>query len=296
MYSIDQTFNSLSDVWVDAAKERMPVFIVMRGSQLGRRYLLNENALILGRNPQRSDLVIADDPEISSRHCVIEFAPVSHAYMVRDLHSTNGTWVNGLRVDSTRLYDGDKLMIGRTILKFTFQDVIEAEYHQQVDRMMNLDELTGLVVQRVFNDRFRLALSECLAKGQPISVLMMDLDNLKLINDRHGHHAGAQTIATVGQLLAELMPTGGLASRFGGDEYSAFAVGLDRPAGLELAEQIREAVEDRCRNLDRDRIGATISIGLSTHPDDGPTLEQLTRRADEALYRAKAAGRNCVRT
>jgi two-component system, cell cycle response regulator len=292
MQELDQTFSSSSDRWVDVPQQRVPVLIVLRGTQLGRRYLLNENYLVLGRSQQRADLVIPEDREISGRHCRIEYVPSRDAYVLRDLGSTNGTRVNGHRVESADLHDGDKLLVGAAILKFTFQDVIEAEYYHELDRMINIDDLTGLVVPRHFNGRFRQSLAQCATASRPLAALMMDMDGLKRINDTHGHHAGAGTIAAVGKLIGELLPADGLATRFGGDEFTAFAPGFDPAQGLELGERIRLAV--KALPFEYSGVHPTISIGVAASPDDGNSLEQLTRRADEALYRAKAAGRDCV--
>lgn len=296
MYELDQTFSSSQDRWeAQVRQKRTPALVVLRGAQIGRRYLLNENYLVLGRSGQRADLVIPDDREISNRHCRIEYSPARDAYVLLDLGSTNGTRVNGDKIQTVDLQDGDKVLIGATVLKFTFQDGIEDAYYHELDRMMNFDELTGLVVLRSFRDRFRQTLAQASAARQPLAVLMLDMDGLKQINDTYGHHVGAATIAAVGRILGEQMPAEGLATRFGGDEFSAFALGFDRDQGVELGERIRTAIKAFPFEFDHVVVHPSISIGVAAHPEDGATIEQLTRRADEALYRAKADGRDCVR-
>lgn len=291
----DRTLLSDSPPWQQGAEQRLPVLIVLRGSQLGRRYLLNEPDLILGRREGRANIVIPADPEISGAHCRIRYDAAHDAWLLADLHSTNGTWVNGERVQCARVRDGDKILLGRTILKFTFHDVIEAQFHQEVDRRMNVDELTGLAVLRLFNERFRHALERCAAEDKPLAVLMMDMDGLKRINDTYGHQVGAQTIRTVGRLLGPLLHPQGLVTRFGGDEFTAYAAGRDRAQALALGETIRVAVKNHPFTFDGIQVFPTVSVGVAAFPEDGDTCEQLTRRADAALYRAKAAGRDCVR-
>jgi diguanylate cyclase (GGDEF)-like protein len=291
----DKTIFSSSVHWEAAVGPRLPVLIVLRGSQIGRRYLLNEDSMVLGRRGPRADLVIPADPEISSAHCRIQYDPERGAHLLQDLDSTNGTRVNGALVRSAELHDGDKVLVGRTILKFTYHDLLEAEFHQQVDQLMNIDELTGLIVLRTFEHRFRQALEECVAQNTPLVTLMMDMDGLKRINDTHGHHIGAQTVATVGRLLGGLLQPGGLVTRFGGDEFTAYSVGRGRAQGLQLCETVRSAVKSHRFEFDSLVVQPTISIGFAVYPEDGDTPQQLTRRADEALYRAKAAGRDCVR-
>jgi diguanylate cyclase (GGDEF)-like protein len=293
----DKTVQSISEDWSAAGENRLPVLIVLRGAQIGRRYLLNEQAMIVGRREGQASVVIAGDAAISAAHCRIEHDPIGDAYALVDLGSTNGTRLNGQPVRRRkRLRDGDKVLLGQTILKFTFHDVIDAEFHHEVDRMMNIDELTGLVVLRVFEDRFRRTLAACAAAGRSLAVLMMDMDGLKKINDAHGHHVGAQTIAQVGRLLGRLLAPDGLVTRFGGDEFTAFAPDRNRDAAVELAETIRGTLKAKPIDCGGVIVQPTISIGVASFPEDGAGAEKLTRCADEALYRAKAAGRDVVST
>jgi diguanylate cyclase (GGDEF)-like protein len=276
---------------------RLPVLVVMRGAQVGRRYLLNENALVLGRRAERADLMVPGDAQVSSVHCRIERGATPNAWQLVDLASTNGTFVNGARITTLALQDGDRIHLGETVLKFTFHDEIEEEFHRQVDHLMNVDDLTGLPVQRVYQMRFHDALASCKLRHQTMAVFMMDMDGLKKMNDAHGHLVGAHSIATVGRRLGAIVQkASGTMSRFGGDEFSAFVPGLSAGAALELGEQLRKAVADEPIQRLEVTVNPTISIGLAIFPDDGAIAEALTRRADEALYRAKAAGRNRVST
>lgn len=275
----------------ESGKDRLPVLIVLRGVQIGRRYLLNENALVLGRRRAPADLVIPGDPLISSAHCRIERGAEAGAWSLVDLSSTNGTLVNGERIVSATLRDGDRLHLGETVLKFTFHDELEDTFYRQVDDLMNVDDLTGLPVQRVY----RLRLLDALAAGSPLVVFMMDMDGLKKINDAHGHLLGARSIATVGRRLGKIIEAAaGVVSRFGGDEFSAFVPRTDLATALALGERMRAAVQDEPVVFAGTSVNPTLSIGLAMFPDDGASTEALTRRADEALYRAKAAGRNRV--
>jgi len=124
---------------------------------------------------------------------------------------------------------------------------------------------------------------------------MMDMDGLKKINDTHGHLLGAHSIATVGKRLGGIVQTaGGTVSRFGGDEFSAFVPGADAETCMALGERMRACVENEPIVRGAQTATPTISIGVAMFPADGAVPEALTRRADEALYRAKAAGRNRV--
>lgn len=275
---------------------RMPVLVVLRGVDVGRRYLLNEDSLVVGRHPERAQLVVMSDPQVSAVHCRIERSPAADGWTVVDLQSTNGTFVDGNRVDRCPLADGARLVLGETVLKFTFHDEIEEEFHRTVDQWMNIDDLTGLPVQRVYQQRVHELIRTCLAQDRPLAVFMMDLDGLKKLNDTHGHLVGGRSIAVIGARLGRMLSAhNGLVSRFGGDEFSACVPDCDADSASALGERMRAAVADEGVEYDDLCVHPTISIGFACAPAAGRTLEGLTRRADEALYRAKAAGRNCVR-
>jgi len=256
---------------------------------------LNENSLVLGRRPERAELVVPGDLQISSVHCRIERDLASAGWQIVDLKSTNGTFVAGVKIDTAVLHDGDRIQIGETVLKFCFHDELEEEFHRQVDHLMNVDDLTGLPVQRVYQQRLHDMLAQCQRGNRPMAVFMMDMDGLKKMNDTHGHLVGANSIATVGRRLGALVHrVGGTVSRFGGDEFSAFVPDLDRSACLQLGESLRACVADEPIVRGAVTVQPTISIGVAQFPEHGAVAEALTRRADEALYRAKAAGRNRV--
>lgn len=278
---------------ITAESDRVPVLMVLHGHEIGRRYLINEDSLVMGRSELAASLVIQGDREISSKHARIE--RIDDSYRLADLGSLNGTMLNGRPLgEDQALSDGDKILLGSTVLKFTFQDVIEEDFHVRVQQMMNIDELTGLIVKRGFDQQLDWALQSGSGKLAPLSVLMMDMDGLKAINDSHGHQVGAGTIARVGRLVGEIVNPRGCATRFGGDEFTAFLSSCSRAEGLDVAEQIRAAVEEGAFEINGVPVQPTISIGLSSCPRDGSTAAELVRAADAALYRAKAAGRNCV--
>lgn len=276
---------------------RMPVFVVLRGAQVGRRYLLNERALVIGRSAERAQLVVFGDPQVSAVHCMVEQGSDGDSWEIVDLKSTNGTFLGERRVERARLSERDRVVLGATILEFTFHDALEAEFHQRVDRLMNVDDLTGLPVQRVYQQRLQEMLQRAAAERLGVAVFMMDLDGLKKLNDTHGHLVGERSIAETGKRLGAIVrEAGGVVSRFGGDEFSACVPGLSGEDAMRLGERMRIAVGCEPIACGSISVQPTMSIGYACYPESGASLEALTRRADEALYRAKAAGRDCVRS
>jgi diguanylate cyclase (GGDEF)-like protein len=153
-----------------------------------------------------------------------------------------------------------------------------------------------LVSKRRYDAEYHLAVATARQTSKPLAVLMMDMDGVKSINDTHGHHMGSFAIAETGHILGEVIGLEGPTSRYGGDEFGAYLPGYTKTAGVEMADRARAALLDHHFEKDGVVIQPTISIGVSAFPDDGDDAEVLQRKADEALYRAKAAGRNRVCT
>jgi two-component system cell cycle response regulator len=154
-----------------------------------------------------------------------------------------------------------------------------------------IDDLT-----RLFNTRYLdLTLDRELQGGKPFSLLFLDLDRFKAVNDEHGHLSGSQLLVEVGRVLRSCVRDEDVIARFGGDEYVVVLVGIDAGGGLKVAERIRRAIEDH-RFLSREggRVRVTASIGLACHPEHATTREELIDMADRAMYRGKRTTRNVV--
>jgi diguanylate cyclase (GGDEF)-like protein len=124
---------------------------------------------------------------------------------------------------------------------------------------------------------------------------MADIDNLKKINDEHGHLLGEFIVGEVGRIIGDLHSEGGRrATRFGGDEYQTIIPDLSKNEALAVAEEVRRRVEEYAFKHEGTLANPTLSVGVATYPKDGATRNNLTHAANEALYRAERAGRNTV--
>jgi len=279
---------------IERTQRKQAALVVLQGSEsdIGTHVIL-ERAVTLGRDPM-VELPLQDEG-ISRRHCRV--IPDGERYVLEDLRSTNGTLLNGNRIEGVReLSAGDRIYLGACVIKFTHADALEVGYHAQMDALVGTDDLTGLIAKRRFDAAYVRALDTARATKQPLSILMLDLDGLKQINDNHGHPVGAHTIAEVGKLIGNIVSARGAACRFGGDEFAAFLPGADKAMGLEVGESIRAMVSQHRFEKDGVLVHPTISIGVSAFPDDGKAPDVLMRKADEALYRAKNTGRDRVRS
>ena len=277
-----------------ALDKRIPTLLVLKGADTGLRIAIKNNRVSLGRTID-ADIVL-NDSLISQCHAEIICDWETGTYTVIDLDSTNGTFVNDRAIDRREVTDGDKIFLGSTILKFTLEDQVESESGQLFDKLMFEDDLTGLVVRRRFDNDLRVHLQSAKALAKPISLLMMDLDGLKQINDTHGHPVGAAVISGAGKLIGGICNQLGQACRYGGDEFIAYLLEVNKDDAVKVAASICEAVRNHAFQKDDLRLKVSISIGAATFPADGMTAEAVAHAADEALYRAKKNGRDGVST
>jgi diguanylate cyclase (GGDEF)-like protein len=157
-----------------------------------------------------------------------------------------------------------------------------------LERLATVDGLTGLRNRRWLDVAFSRQLTRAARTGQPMSVMMIDIDHFKQLNDRHGHAYGDTVLRRVAETLASGLRPQDLAARYGGEEFAVLLPGIELASAIGIAERLREAVQ-------ADGIagghGITVSIGVAGRSASQP-LDALLQRADEALYRAKEAGRN----
>jgi diguanylate cyclase (GGDEF)-like protein len=271
---------------------RFATLLVVQGAEvdLGSQVVC-DRPITIGRD-EDIELPLRDG-SISRRHCKVERTSQGR-YLLSDLGSTNGTRLNGAKVqEPTALSEGDKIFLGTTIVKFGWSDELDAAYHARLETLAATDALTGLLSSRKFDAAFAQALVEARDAGAALAILVMDMDGLKQVNDAHGHQMGAFALTEVAAAVRAEIQVGAV-SRFGGDEFVAYVPGLDRAAAVALAERVRAAVAGRILARDGVELKVTLSIGVAAFPDDGASPEALFRAADQALYRAKAAGKNRV--
>ena len=156
------------------------------------------------------------------------------------------------------------------------------------------DELTSLLNRRAFAITAARLFGQATRYKRQLSVLMIDADALKQVNDEYGHGAGDDLLCLLAKTIQHELRTTDILARFGGDEFVAMLPETGAKAACDVAERVRIAVENARANSGSGMIGSTVSIGIATFPGDGRILESLMENADAALYRAKTTGRNRV--
>ncbi len=170
----------------------------------------------------------------------------------------------------------------------------KAKLYRELDKRSRTDGLTGLSRRGPFEERLKEEIARARSFKTTFSILMIDIDHFKNLNDSYGHQMGDEVLKTVSQRLRGGLYETDQIARFGGEEFICL-LPRSQPAGLKIkAEQIRQRVAGEAFVIGLEAITVTISIGIAHFPQDGTTPEAILAAADRALYAAKAAGRNCV--
>lgn len=257
---------------------------------MGEKIVVEESNAVIGRDPDAE--VCIDDAGVSWEHARIE--DQGGSWSLIDMGSTNGTVVNGQKVEERPLQHGDKLVFGTTMVRFEVQDAADQAFDEFVTRLLNVDDLTGLYLRRRFDAELKQMLVRAQRDHQQLGMLVMDLDGIKAINDANGHEFGAFAISHAGKVIGEVVGTRGIACRWGGDEFLAALPGHDIERTLAIGEEVRAAIAAHHFEHDDIVLRPGISAGASAYPAQAANAEALFRNADEAMYRAKRAGKNRV--
>lgn len=255
--------------------------------------LFESDSYLVGRE-DFCDLTINQDA-VSRRHCKINQKSTGE-FVLTDLNSTNGTFLNEKRIGNTPypLFAGDTIRVGSQVYKFLTTDHIEAHHYEAAYSMMTTDSLTGVLNKRYFSDMLNRELRRSARSGTPLTVLMLDLDFFKQVNDTHGHLVGDDVLREFANRMNSILREEDMVARYGGEEF----VIMLNETGAEQAKVVAE----RCLEVVRQmpfvsgdiKIDCTVSIGGSSYAGEPKDLKpnQLIRKADEKLYEAKKSGKD----
>lgn len=286
--TIVTSIKSIADV--DA---REPYLIIIGGNHVGKLYQLDKAELVAGRSPDCA--IWIEDNAISRKH--FRILKDAGKYVIEDMNSTNGTYINNRRVQTAVLAAGDKIQIStETIIQFDFFDENRKISEQKRYEMGVKDAVTGAYNKSYFLQRIADEFSFSQRQSQPLSVVMIDIDHFKLINDTYGHLAGDQVLQEVGRIVMDMIREEDVFCRYGGEEFVIIMRNTACQAAVNLAERVRKKIEAaRFESLDNQVIKVTISLGAATNVDKSfRDYVALLGEADKYLYQAKGSGRNRV--
>ena len=199
------------------------------------------------------------------------------------INASHGVSRNLLYVLSGRMrYDNEAL-------------VNSIKLQREYEHVASTDGLTGLHNRRWLNDSFRRQMNRCERNGTPCSIIMVDIDHFKQMNDRFGHLAGDRVLCTVAQVLLNMLRPTDLVARYGGEEFALCLPETPLKGAWVIADRLRKAISNTSTPFEEGKLlpAVNVSIGLAGM-QPGQSLDALISAADSALYRAKANGRNCI--
>jgi len=279
---------ALNSTPANAAINRQPMLVVLHGPLLGKTFMIEQPALTIGRSSQ-CDIQIEDD-NVSRRHAEINFR--DGLVWLTDLRSTNGSYVNSKRVNEIPLNDGDLILIGRVLFKFIHSSLAENRFFGQMYSFATTDFLTGIANRQQIINLLEQEYNRARRYDRPLSILVYDIDRFKEINDTFGHLAGDQMLIESSRIVKGHLRAEDHYGRLGGDEFLVICPETPVENALALGKRI-QVVLSKTDFLVKDKIVFfTISVGAATLSLKVSSPDEFSLLADQALYRAKNAGRN----
>ncbi len=269
-----------------------PYLIVLAGPNVGEMFPIEGPESFVGRG---ADVTIQlRDDSVSRRH--LRVLVRGGEVRIEDLASANGTIVNGARVTTSPLRDGDKIQLGATtILKFTYHDKLEQDFQRQMYEAALRDHLTKTFNKKHLLERLAVELAFARRHDTPLALVMLDIDHFKKINDTHGHLAGDHVLAALAATVQSVLRAEDMFARYGGEEFTVLCRGATPEEAGTLAERVRLTVQQAKFAHEGRAIPVTVSLGVAGYPSTrAKDAAELIGAADQALYEAKKAGRNRV--
>jgi diguanylate cyclase (GGDEF)-like protein len=266
-------------------------FVSIYGPHLGKRFSLDRAELVIGRDAGCEVALPIDT--VSRRHCRLRVN--GNAVFLTDLGSTNGTALNDEPIPANEefaLRSGDKVRVGSAILKFLRGGDVESQYHEEIYRTMVEDGLTGAANRRFLTEFLEREMARCRRHARALSLVLLDLDHFKQINDGFGHLTGDEVLRTVAAIAREQVRREDCLARFGGEEFAVVLTETELIAARLFAERLRGTIELHDFHAGADRVAVTISAGVASMTREMREPAELIAAADARLYEAKAAGRN----
>lgn len=222
---------------------------------------LGEKPFLIGREDY-CNLKIAED-SVSRSHAEIRLDEESGGYMLFDLCSTNGTFINDQRLEDQHhpLQAGDTIRIENHVFKFLTSDHLEAQYHEAAYSMMTTDGLTNVWNKRYFLDMINREFRRSIRTETPLTLLMLDMDHFKMVNDQHGHQVGDEVLREFALRLSKQLREEDLLARYGGEEFTITLIDTNPEQANVVARRCLKSVSTTPFQTSAGEISCTVSIG-----------------------------------
>jgi diguanylate cyclase (GGDEF)-like protein len=269
-----------------------PHLMIMTGLAAGRLIPIGAGGLVVGRS-RGSDVRVTDEG-VSRQHCRV--TRVGTAIVVEDLGSTNGTVVNGTKVLRAELAAGDRIQLGPDlIMQISLYDDAEQTLARKLFDASTRDPLTRAFNRQYFAQSLETELSYARRHDSSLSVMMLDIDGMRVVNDAHGQAAGDEVLRAVVELIGNVVRAEDVFCRYGGAQF-AFVLREPVRSAARTAERLRMRIEAARITGAKKPVSVTVSIGVAEIGEPGAQLssEGLVAVAEKRLHRAKLLGKNRV--
>jgi diguanylate cyclase (GGDEF)-like protein len=271
------------------------VLTTTSGTQTGRVFVIPAGEIVtLGRNEHCS--LRFDETSVSGTHARIVL--IGNDYMFADNQATNGSYVNDVRVgEPTRLADGDRIRLGpNCLLRFNLVDEDEEAALKRMYEAALYDGLTKVFNRKHLDERLDAEVAYAVRHQAELSVVILDVDYFKRVNDTFGHLVGDQVLRVTAGVLMRGLRTEDLLGRYGGEEFVIVARGIPVHNAWVFADRLRQAVEATPIPFENQSLRVTVSAGVASLRECAGRTEKSTLLglADQRLYQAKQSGRNRV--
>ena len=288
-----------SDVLYGEVSGYIPTLTFLSGPSIGKEIPILHRQVTIGRGYD-CDIVVSD-PAVSRRHLQISSRKIIQKgkgsklkVVLKDLDSKNGTLVNYSHHKKVVLRPGDKIILGRVVLKYEHRDLAEQRFFDEIYRLATVDSLTSLFNKATITRILKEEIAGSIRNGNWVSVVMIDIDRFKSLNDIYGHLKGDRVLQSVAETIQSTVRRRDKVGRFGGDEFLIVLPETGERGAVRLAERIRKRLESGAwADLGLcDCVTASLGVSSKRVMDIDPA--ELLENADAALFRSKSLGRNRI--
>ena len=274
------------------AQKKPAALLVVGGELNGTLFDLEASEVKVGRNPDNE--IPLEFNGISRNH--FKLTKNGDNYILVDAGSKNGTFLNNKKVENEiPLNKGDIIKIGSLALKYLPKGDPERLTYDKLSMEANTDQHTGCFNKTYFNNRIALEVKKSKVTGDPLSLIIFDLDHFKRLNDNFGHDAGDYVLKELAALIRKNgARENDVFARYGGEEFVILLPKTNIKQAYEIAERLRKLVESHQFSYESQTLPVTASIGVADYRQGVTSGTELFKRADRAVYKAKEGGRNQV--
>ncbi|HVR28131.1 MAG TPA: GGDEF domain-containing protein [Thermoanaerobaculia bacterium] len=260
---------------------------------VGTRFRVPRQPSVAIGRAEAADLRLAGSSSLSRLHARLRFA--AGRITIEDAGSRNGTFVNGRRIaGAVELASGDRVQVGGVHCKLLRELDVEAAYHDALLELAVRDGLTGAFNRRFFHDELEREIARSRRHAHPFTLIVVDADDFKAVNDCHGHVVGDQVLREIANVLGESVRSEQVLARVGGDEFAILCPETCAAEAGALAQRLCAALAARSMPCLAGGETVTCSFGVAELAEGDGAATDLYEKADRALYRSKSEGRTRV--